>query len=85
MAVWILNYCGSLLRKQHQYKSSHNNKQHLLPFLTFELCVGHAVLMPVVIKTREYGSAQSYKELGFLEAAELKKKTEKDIEDLWTS
>jgi hypothetical protein len=41
--------------------------------------------MPVVIKTREYGSAQSYKELGFLEAAELKKKTEKDIEDLWTS
>jgi hypothetical protein len=40
--------------------------------------------MPVVIKTREYGSAQSYKELGFLDAAELKKKTEKDIEDLWT-
>ncbi len=49
------------------------------------LIFGHAVPMPVVIKTREYGTAESYKELGFLEAAELKKKTEKDIEDLWTS
>jgi DNA helicase HerA-like ATPase len=49
------------------------------------LIFGHAVPMPVVIKTREYGSAQSYKELGFLEAAELKKKTEKDMEDLWAS
>ena len=49
------------------------------------LIFGHAVPMPVVIKTREYGTADSYKELGFLEAAELKKKTEKDIEDLWSS
>lgn len=49
------------------------------------LIFGHAVPMPVVIKTREYGSAESYKELGFLEAAEMKKKTEKDIEDLWAS
>jgi DNA helicase HerA-like ATPase len=48
------------------------------------LIFGHAVPMPVVIKTREYGTAESYKELGFLEAAELKKKTEKDIEDLWS-
>jgi DNA helicase HerA-like ATPase len=47
------------------------------------LIFGHAVPMPMVIKTREYGTAESYKELGFLEAAELKKKTEKDIEDLW--
>jgi hypothetical protein len=39
--------------------------------------------MPVVIKTREYGSVQSYKELGFLEAAELKRKLEKDVDDLW--
>jgi DNA helicase HerA-like ATPase len=49
------------------------------------LIFGHAVPMPVVIRTREYGTAESYKELGFLEAAELKKKTEKDIEDLWPS
>lgn len=48
------------------------------------LIFGHAVPMPVVIKTREYGTAESYKELGFLDAAELKKKTEKDIEDLWS-
>jgi hypothetical protein len=47
------------------------------------LIFGHAVPMPVVIKTREYGTAESYKELGFLEAAELKKKMEKDVEDLW--
>jgi len=47
------------------------------------LIFGHAVPMPVVIRTREYGTADSYKELGFLEAAELKKKTEKDMEDLW--
>jgi len=47
------------------------------------LIFGHAVPMPVVIKTREYGTAESYKELGFLDAAELKRKTEKDIEDLW--
>ena len=49
------------------------------------LIFGHAVPMPVVIKTREYGSAESYKELGFLEAAELKRKAEKEIEDLWAT
>jgi DNA helicase HerA-like ATPase len=47
------------------------------------LIFGHAVPMPVVIKTREYGTAESYKELGFMNAAELKKKTEKDMDDLW--
>jgi DNA helicase HerA-like ATPase len=47
------------------------------------LIFGHAVPMPVVIKTREYGTADSYKELGFLDASELKKKTEKDMKDLW--
>jgi DNA helicase HerA-like ATPase len=47
------------------------------------LIFGHAVPMPVVIKTREYGSAESYKELGFLEEAELKKQMEKDVKDLW--
>jgi DNA helicase HerA-like ATPase len=47
------------------------------------LIFGHAVPMPVVIKTREYGSPESYKELGFLEAAELKKKTQQDMDDLF--
>jgi len=47
------------------------------------LIFGHAVPMPVVVRTREYGSAQSYKELGFREALERKKKAEEEIEDLW--
>ncbi len=47
------------------------------------LIFGHAVPMPVVVKTREYGSLKSYKDLGFQEAAELKRSAEKAIEDLW--
>jgi len=47
------------------------------------LIFGHALPMPVVVKTREYGSAESYKEFGFRDAAELKKKAEKDIKDLF--
>ena len=52
------------------------NKQQALIF-------GHAVPMPVVVRTRDYGSPQSYKELGFREAIELKKEAEKELEDLW--
>jgi len=47
------------------------------------LIFGHAVPMPVVVRTREYGSPQSYKELGFRDAAELKKKADKDLKDLF--
>ncbi len=47
------------------------------------LIFGHAVPIPVVVRTREYGSPQSYKELGFREAIELKKKAEEETEDLW--
>ena len=47
------------------------------------LIFGHALPMPVVIKTREYGSAESYKEFGFRDAAELKRKTEEEIKDLF--
>jgi len=36
------------------------------------LILGHAVPMPVVIQTREYGTPESYRALGaFLEGAEL--------------
>jgi len=42
------------------------------------LVFGHAVPMPVVFRSREYGSAESYKE--FIPS----KPTEKDIEDLWS-
>ena len=47
------------------------------------LVFGHAVPMPVVVRTREYGTAESYKELGFKEAVELKAQVEQDIEDLF--
>lgn len=47
------------------------------------LIFGHAVPMPVVIKTRDYGTAQSYKELGFREALERKKELDKDLKDLF--
>jgi len=47
------------------------------------LIFGHAVPMPVVVRTREYGSAQSYKELGFREAIELKREAEEELKDLW--
>ncbi len=45
------------------------------------LIFGHAVPMPVVIKTREYGSTQSYK--SFMSSHPEGKPTEKDIDDLW--
>lgn len=47
------------------------------------LIFGHALPMPVVVKTREYGSAESYKEFGFRDAAELKRKAEEEIKDLF--
>ena len=47
------------------------------------LIFGHAVPMPVVVRTREYGTPQSYKEWGFQEQAELKREMERDAEDLF--
>jgi DNA helicase HerA-like ATPase len=47
------------------------------------LIFGHALPMPVVVKTREYGSADSYKEFGFRDAAELKRKAEEEIKELF--
>jgi len=46
------------------------------------LIFGHAVPMPVVVRTREYGSAQSYKEFGSY-PTELKRQTKQDTGDLW--
>ncbi len=47
------------------------------------LIFGHAVPMPVVVRTREYGSAESYK--SFVPTGEKKsrKQAEKDIEEVW--
>ena len=47
------------------------------------LVFGHAVPMPVVVKTREYGSEESYRSLGWKDAAEMKAQVEQDIEDLF--
>ncbi|MEE8372636.1 MAG: ATP-binding protein [Dehalococcoidia bacterium] len=47
------------------------------------LIFGHALPMPVVIRTRDYGSPESYKEFGFREAAELKRQAEEEIKDLF--
>ncbi len=47
------------------------------------LIFGHAVPMPVVIRTREYGSPESYRDLSPGTGAETQKKAEKDIEELW--
>ncbi|MDO8671349.1 MAG: ATP-binding protein [Dehalococcoidia bacterium] len=47
------------------------------------LVVGHAVPMPVVIRTRDYGSAESYREFGFSSAVELRRRAEKDNDDLF--
>jgi len=46
------------------------------------LIFGHAVPMPIVVRTREYGSAESYKAFGSNEA-DSQEKTKKDIEELW--
>ena len=46
------------------------------------LIFGHAVPMPVVVKTREYGSAASYNEFASSSPAGPKK-AGKDIEELW--
>ncbi|MBI2863804.1 MAG: ATP-binding protein [Chloroflexi bacterium] len=47
------------------------------------LVVGHAVPMPVVIRTRDYGSPESYRDLGFASAAELRRRADKDNDDLF--
>ncbi len=47
------------------------------------LIFGHAVPMPVVVRTREYGSPESYRDFVSTEEAGLSKQAEKDIEELW--
>ncbi|MBA7587681.1 hypothetical protein ES708_29714 [subsurface metagenome] len=47
------------------------------------LIFGHAVPMPVVVRTREYGSPESYKDFIPTGEAEIRKQAEKDIEELW--
>ncbi|MBE0480743.1 MAG: ATP-binding protein [Dehalococcoidia bacterium] len=46
------------------------------------LIFGHALPMPVVVRTRDYGSAESYRTLGFMDAVGLRRKLEEEIRDL---
>ncbi len=46
------------------------------------LIFGHALPMPVVVRTREYGSAESYQGFSGIGSADSKK-VQKDIEELW--
>jgi len=47
------------------------------------LIFGHAVPMPVVIRIREYGSAESYRDFSAGGETDTVKQAEKDIEELW--
>ena len=47
------------------------------------LVFGHALPMPVVIQTREYGSAESYRELGVVDDAERQAQTKRDVDALF--
>ena len=63
-------------RKLRAVLSRLESKQQALVF-------GHAVPMPVVFQTREYGSPESYRELGWKDAVELKAQIERDTADLF--
>jgi hypothetical protein len=39
--------------------------------------------MPVVVRTRDYGTEESYREMGFRDAADLRRQAEKDSRDLF--
>ena len=63
-------------RKMRSVVSRLDSKQQALIF-------GHSVPMPVVIRVRDYGTPESYRELGFMEAAELKAQVQRDADDLF--
>jgi DNA helicase HerA-like ATPase len=46
------------------------------------LIFGHALPMPVVVRTREYGSAESYADFGSIGSSDSQK-VQKDIDELW--
>ncbi|MDP2743846.1 MAG: ATP-binding protein [Dehalococcoidia bacterium] len=47
------------------------------------LIFGHAVPVPVVIRTREYGSADSYRGLGVAHGADAKRRSGEDAREVW--
>tara|TARA_B100001123_G_scaffold87901_2_gene100936 strand:- start:1322 stop:2977 length:1656 start_codon:yes stop_codon:yes gene_type:complete len=63
-------------RKLRSVLSRLESKQQALAF-------GDALPMPVVIRTREYGSSESYRELGWKDDRELAQQVKSDVEDLF--
>jgi DNA helicase HerA-like ATPase len=47
------------------------------------LIFGHSVPMPIVVRVRDYGTNESYRELGFQEASELRQQMDRDADDLF--
>ena len=47
------------------------------------LIFGHSVPMPIQVRVRDYGTDDSYRELGFQEAAELRRQMERDADELF--
>lgn len=47
------------------------------------LIFGHALPMPVVAQTRDYGTPESYRNLGFRDSVEEKTQVEQDLHDLF--
>ena len=47
------------------------------------LIFGHSVPMPIVVRVRDYGTQESYRELGFQEASEMMQQMERDADDLF--
>ena len=47
------------------------------------LIFGHSVPMPIVVRVRDYGTNESYKELGFRETSEMRREMERDAGDLF--
>ena len=49
------------------------------------LIFGHSVPMPIVIRVRDYGTNESYRELGFRDESDLRREMERDAGDLFGS
>ena len=63
-------------RKLRAVLSRLESKQQALAF-------GHAIKMPVVIRVRDYGTPDSYRELGWRDERELAAQAERDVQDLF--
>ena len=63
-------------RELRKVLSRLDSKQQALMF-------GHALPMPVVVRTREYGTEQSYREFGFRNPEDVRKQAKQDAKDLF--